>query len=1026
MKPVRLVMQAFGPYANREVIDFREAVASGLFGIYGRTGSGKSSIFSAICFALFGAPSRADQSAPSLRSDHAPKDLPTEVEFVFDLGKKRYFIHRKPEQERPKLRGEGILNDKHEASLFDATSIAPEKISLANPGKPIAEKKVGPVKEAINNILGYTLEQFRQIVLLPQGKFESFLVAKSDERQDILRDLFDVSLYENFTETLKKQAKEAEQNIIRKRAVCEARLNDEGFATMEIFQAALAENNEAVRQAEALEKAASEKVKAARLQLDNARNIARLFAEAESATTDHATLLQQKENIEALSARLKETERAAALSDVEREHNSAVLQHQKQLQVVEKTEKLAQNTAQIAQEASKLLEEEKRREKDIDALTQNIDALGRYRDGLNEADALRVILDEKKKSVLLLDKEKATLSDQLAKLVADRDAIAARHMRLNTIQHERLECESQKTALNHALQGAKAYDAAALKLEEAKQEQHKKYTAFTTAQTVLDQARKNFDTAEKALAEAQAFHLATKLEPGKPCPVCGAEDHPQPATGSSAHQGLDHAFRTSREKLQNAQLSEEKARSQYDSAKAVYEERSTNFFAFEKPQKQTEILSQELSDIITMLSALEKEEADLGDPVSDEKQLTDKAQHIALEQSTVCVSLEEAKTGLTAVQARYDAEIDKIPETLRDQTGLERQLEEYILRKADWQKARQKAEENERLAHEANISAQKDRQAAKTNLISAQGQVQETRQRFDHRLSEAGLSHEQYTALKPELAQYNANKQIVETYSRTMVIAENRLDNAKKAVHDHELPDINLFEDRLKEDEAYQKSQTEALIAGRNQASRLEKLYNNLKASLTALEEEERATGSLRELARLCNGDNTRRLKLETYAMGAIFHQVLEAANKRLYPMSGERFTLELSDMEESGKGQRGLGIRVLDDFTGKTRPTATLSGGESFITALALALGLADVVESMSGNVRLDTIFIDEGFGSLDTEGGSGTLEEVLHTLEKLGAQNRAVGIISHVALVQETIPNGFYIEKGLTGSHIEVRRQN
>ena len=188
------------------------------------------------------------------------------------------------------------------------------------------------------------------------------------------------------------------------------------------------------------------------------------------------------------------------------------------------------------------------------------------------------------------------------------------------------------------------------------------------------------------------------------------------------------------------------------------------------------------------------------------------------------------------------------------------------------------------------------------------------------------------------------------------------------------------------------------------------------------LDEAETASGHLRELAALTNGQNPHKLTLEAYAIGAMFDHVLESANLRLGPMTLSRYQLE-RDLEGTGRGNRGLGIRVSDIHTGKSRPTSTLSGGETFIAALALALGLADVVEGASGKVRLDTIFIDEGFGSLDTENGSGTLDQVLQVLNNLVRQSRAVGLISHVHLVQESIPNGFYVRRGINGSSVEER---
>ena len=195
MRPLRLTLQAFGPYPDRQVVDFADALKSGLFGVYGPTGAGKSSIFSAISFALFGEPAKGEQDAASLRSDHAPADVLTEVELVFELGAKRYCIRRRPDQDRPALRGGGVTRERHCAWLFDVTGMPVDEVSENNSGKALAEKKVSDVAAQVERLLGYGPAQFRQIVLLPQGRFETFLTAKTDDRLRILRDLFDVSLY---------------------------------------------------------------------------------------------------------------------------------------------------------------------------------------------------------------------------------------------------------------------------------------------------------------------------------------------------------------------------------------------------------------------------------------------------------------------------------------------------------------------------------------------------------------------------------------------------------------------------------------------------------------------------------------------------------------------------------------------------------------------------------------------------------------------------------------------------------------
>ncbi|MCE8471877.1 SMC family ATPase, partial [Rhodovulum sulfidophilum] len=223
-----------------EVVDFRAAVTAGLFGIYGRTGSGKSTIFSAMTFALFGEAARAEQDAPSLRADHADPDMPTEVEFVFDLGARRYVLLRRPDQSRPKTRGSGETRDPHEAYLFDATGLPLDRIGAEGRGKILAEKKVGAVSAAVTELLGYGSHQFRQIVLLPQGRFETFLAARTRERLEILRELFDVSIYRRLAATMKTEAEMLERTLREARAVCEGRLAAEGFEGMEALETGLA------------------------------------------------------------------------------------------------------------------------------------------------------------------------------------------------------------------------------------------------------------------------------------------------------------------------------------------------------------------------------------------------------------------------------------------------------------------------------------------------------------------------------------------------------------------------------------------------------------------------------------------------------------------------------------------------------------------------------------------------------------------------------------------------------------------
>ena len=270
----------------------RAVLSDGLFGIYGETGSGKSTIFSAITFALFGEAAKSEQEMSSLRSDHAERSVLTEVEFIFEVGGQRFLVRRRPDQMRPALKGDGETRETHKAWLFDVSGISIETISPENQGQVMAEKKVGVVKQAITDLLGYGPEQFKQIVFLPQGKFESFLSAKTDERLKILRELFDVSLYRFLSQRMREKAKAADEEIRRDRDVCAARLSQEGFESLDALKEGIASNSALHVQALQVTEAAKTDFSQSIQDLQQGEQLAEKFKEFEEATPPY--LLQDQ------------------------------------------------------------------------------------------------------------------------------------------------------------------------------------------------------------------------------------------------------------------------------------------------------------------------------------------------------------------------------------------------------------------------------------------------------------------------------------------------------------------------------------------------------------------------------------------------------------------------------------------------------------------------------------------------------------------------------------------------------------
>jgi len=378
-----------------------------------------------------------------------------------------------------------------------------------------------------------------------------------------------------------------------------------------------------------------------------------------------------------------------------------------------------------------------------------------------------------------------------------------------------------------------------------------------------------------------------------------------------------------------------------------------------------------------------------------------------------------------AERARRDEMLSSVPDPLRNPEVLAAAREKALWELAKRQEAKVASENAATETREAEIKAGKELDAAEIALTTCRDRHRKAVEVFQSRLKQAGLLEAEFHALKPTIASIEADQEAVNKYRRKLENAKEMTQKAAEIIREKTRPD--LAEIKTKHQESVNKlSDATNLRSGAwSRLDHLMQLRNELAETLRKLDEAEAASGPLRHLAALVNGGNMQKLDLETFAIGAMFDQVLEAANLRLGPMTANRYQLE-RDLNGGGRGRRGLGIQAFDIHTGKARPTTTLSGGETFIAALALALGLADVVESASGKIRLDTIFIDEGFGSLDTEGGSGTLDQVLQVLSSLVSQNRAVGLISHVPLVQEAIPNGFYVRKHLAGSSVEARGVN
>ena len=1022
MRPLRLTMQALGPYPNREIIDFRDAIKAGLFGIYGPTGSGKSTIFSAMTFALFGKAAKSEQDTPSLRSDHASPNLPTEVEFVFDIGNRRFVILRRPEQSRPKRHSEGETQSKHEAFLFDATGLALDQINGTHRGTIIEEKKVSAVDPAIENLLGYGVEQFRQIVLLPQGRFEKFLSANTNERLNILRDLFDVSLYQKLAEKLKTDAEQIEQRVRSKRELCNSRLASEGFESTDALIAGISNAEKELAELKEGEEAARAILTQAQKAFNAAQTLEDKFKASEKAQEELVALQAKEGDMNKLMAQVERAEKARRLLDLESAAKKATESVTEAKQKLETAQSANENAKEIETSASEAHEREKERAHEIEDLGKHLENLKRHKETLEGAKMLKKNADEaqsaEKEAKTKLQEAQTQINERQNKKQEKTNELKA----AQTAKVQRDNINTQLTKLNNDLATAKIYEKTVSMITESEKNLDALRSDYETKRDYEHEAQEKFETTEKRLSEAQAFHLASKLSAGEPCPVCGATDHPNPITGSIEYAGLDKAFREAKTAYETANAVVQESEKDIAGVKSELEVHKKNLERLPKPQETVAAIGEQIASKKASLENLGHEI----DMALIEVEIENLAEEIASLETTRDNLQDEysnKQKSAASTLARYEEKITSVPEDLRDPDTLSTKINDTTNAVAERKNRKKVVEEATTAARESAINAKKDLEATSTALSECNARQSQAIDNFNSRLKEVGLSQEEFIELKPAIERIDEDRKTIEEYRRALGIAKHTAKTHAEQICFSVRPDLEKIESEQNQAQGNLDNATDQRAKKEQTLSHLKKLRDDLAETLLKLKEEEKNSGPLRHLAAITNGDNQYKLDLETFAIGAMFDRVLESANLRLGPMTANRYQIE-RDTEGSGRGRRGLGIQVFDIHTGKTRSTATLSGGETFIAALALALGLADIVESASGKVRLDTIFIDEGFGSLDTENGAGTLDQVLNVLNALVSQNRSVGLISHVPLVQEAVPNGFYVRKTLTGSTIETRQ--
>ncbi|MFI6014681.1 AAA family ATPase [Streptomyces sp. NPDC051243] len=1037
MRLHRLDVTAFGPFGGSQTVDFDALSTAGLFLLHGPTGAGKTSVLDAVCYALYGSVPGARHSGQgiTLRSDHAAAGTRTEVRLELTVAGRRLEITRQPPWERPKKRGSGTTLDKAQSWLreYDAQAGAWKDLSRSH-------QEIG---EEITQLLGMSREQFCQVVLLPQGDFARFLRADAEARGKLLGRLFDTHRFAEVEKRLAERRRAAEAQVRDGDAALLAdahRMQQAAGSAMELPELAPGEPG----LAEAVLGAAAVARSTAREQLTVAH--CRLLA-AESAQAAADRTLADVREVDRLQRRFAEAQGRARLLE---ERADAHREAQARMERARKAEAVAP-----ALELREAAEAEHRRASEAQARARAVlrDAFGGAGTGVGpgggagagtagahassrapetfpeghvsardahpfaDAGAAGLAAAARRFAEELGGLESARRGERrLGELVAER----ARLDRQERADDEvRLEAETWldgweatraalQTRIASAQEAAHRADQLAAQREPARQR--------LAAARLRDQLAGDTDTAAEQAAHAQqqaleakahwldvkeqrlngiAAELAAQLQDGAPCAVCGATEHPAPARKDAGHVDRE---------------AEDRALAAYQQA----EERHTES-------------ERRLGVVREALAAATAEAGDL--PTSHLAEAADQLERLYAQARRDASALHSAQEELRRAEAEHEQRT-----AAHQQAAVRAAARVGHRERLDREKAALEAELAQARGTADSVAAraaQLERQVALlTEAADTARAADDTAQRLkdaDARLADAafraGFDTPQAAAaaLLDDTAHRELQRRLDAWQSEEAAVRAVLAEADTAAAAQRPTADVELAERTASA--AAQRSRDAASVrdAAARRCTELDRLSARAATAvrqLAPLREEYDRVARLAALTAGTSADNERRMRLESYVLAARLEQVAAAATVRLRRMSSGRYTLVHSD-DRAGRGRSGLGLHVVDAWTGRERDTATLSGGETFFASLALALGLADVVTDEAGGVRLDTLFIDEGFGSLDDQ----TLDEVLDVLDSLRERDRSVGIVSHVADLRRRIHAQLEVVKGRSGSVLRQR---
>ena len=1020
MKPISLTIEAFGPYRDSVTLDFSQLENHSMFLISGPTGAGKTSILDAMVYALYGEPSGEVRKTDAIRSDFAEPKRMTRVDFSFAIGDAQYRVERLPKQMVAKKRGTGMREQNASATVYE----------MKDGEWKVIATSAAAIRDTIQRIIGFRKDQFLQVVLLPQGEFRKLLVASTNEREELLHTLFRTELYRKLQEALKSAYDEAkagiEENLMKQTALIQSIPHDEDTPVLTIEHVReLLGNREPHRDGLVVKR--DEAVTEVN-RLNTLRNEWALYSQAQQSlieATSKLDIVKAKE-----SERTQLREKVQFLNTLSPVHvlYQQYIDKQSSLttlgRALSDAEKSVENATQHESNCIEAHEALESQAETIQVKRTTLAQLQQQSETFDELGVLKKKLSSLRSDVEQLDSKKSEsdleMQRQLIKQIEADVEDLRKQLQENSTLLEKVPVIQEQ--LNHL----QRYSELVEELGQVQKEVAAKEETLSTLDKTVKEAKVHLERLEHLMQEGRAYELVPFVKEDEPCPVCGSIEHPHLATKPELYPTKDEVevAREVRDKELQKQANEVGQRdalvgrvhelSDHKNGQVSILKASIDGFS----EANFASIQQDLLAQMEGLKTLRGESEQLGKTISDTERRLSTAKDMLvkseLAHNELLKTLHELEVSIGSVQAKIDSLSESLPTTdvelwRKQVTSLALEIKEYDAQLTVTIKQLEEAR--------GQLSAKRGR------LETLSSQVKEERKNLE-------LLHEEYTQslqsivlseidFVEALSDFNALEDfksklydLEETFSTAQAVYDAALKNTETVVKPGDTVSDEVY------DAAVERRDT---LVGNLAA--WDKETQHIETTLASLEEIESAMGEAREkvdflsrLNDLANGGEQgfKNVTFERYVLGAILDEVVYAANLRLQKMSRSRYSLERSDYTGGGRGKQGLDLAVMDAFTGQSRPANTLSGGETFLASMALALGLADVIQSYAGGIHMDTMFIDEGFGTLDPD----TLELAMETLVQLQSSGRLIGMISHVPELKTRIPAHLEVTRGDEGS--------